>query len=344
MPGRSGRRREKDGTSSKRAKRLTVLFFVVLLLGVGTGVGMNLLFAEPSARREKESAKEEFPQGDSSVVTREEEVKAVAEFKVSQAMSHIFSLAEQIGERPAGSVRASGAADYVVRKLGEFGYTVEEQAFTTPEGYGSRNIIGTSRGKRDGYTILVGAHYDSAQSLKGATNDASGVGVLLELARIFEGHALEPTVKFVFFGANMPSGRSVSDRLIGSRRFVEMLGSLEKKEIVGMISLDCVSGGEQLAFRTQETGLQRLKAKMVTFARESGLEPATLKSTEDSDNIPFEDAGMPAVWVEWREQGGDLQTDETYESVDPGKVGATGDLLRSFLVDLTSDDLEELKY
>jgi aminopeptidase YwaD len=337
-----------ERTRRSRTNRLATLFLVVLIVGAGTGVGMNILFGKPKVEKVTEKKTEENQEanddGEGSTGDETGEKPDAPQFKITQAMSHTFALSEQIGDRPAGSVRASGAADYIVRKMGEYGYTVEEQPFTTADGFGSRNIIGTRRGTREGYTIVVGAHYDSPPNSKGAVDDASGVGVVLELARVFSDQMLEPSIKFVFFGANKPGGGDMDDRLVGSRRFVEMLGSMDTKEIVGMIAVDCVGQGEQLALRTQETGLQRLKAKLGTFARESGTQTESVKSTRDSDNIPFEDAGVPAVWIEWCDSDGSLSTDNNYQSVEAGKVETVGTLIESMLYDLTSDDLEELKY
>jgi Zn-dependent M28 family amino/carboxypeptidase len=259
-------------------------------------------------------------------------------------MSHIFALSEQIGERRAGSVKESGTADYIIGKLAEYGYNVEEQPFTMSDGFGSRNIIGTKRGTREGYIVVISAHYDSPRGSKGADDDASGVGVVLELARVFSNSKLEPTLQFTFFGANRPGGGALENRLVGARTFEELLGTLQRKEIISMIEVDSVGQGEVLALRTQGSGLQRLKDKLATFAGEKKIVLTSLKSTDDSDNIPFENAGVPAVWVEWCETDGTLSTDNAYTSVDAAKVETVGTLIENFVKDLSSDDLEELKY
>lgn len=345
-------RPKKERSQKKKIKRLVIIFLIVLLVGAGFGVGMNLLFgkdpvekiAEDTTDREEAERADENGSGDEEEEHSGRDAEASDSFSITRAMEHCYELSERIGERPAGSVRASSAADYIVRVLGEMGYTVEEQPFTMQDGFGSRNIIATSRGTRDGFTLVVGAHYDGPRGTPGALNNATGVGVVLELARVFMGARLEPTIKFVFLGANKPGGDTLDDRLEGSRAFVKMLGSFEKKELVGMISVDRVGQGQVLALRTQGTGLQRLKAKLDTFAREQDVEHQLMESADDSDNIPFEDGGVPAVWIEWCDADGGLQTDDTYTSVVPEKLRTVGQLVESFLVDLTPDDLEELKY
>ena len=344
---RSRTRYERARSRKQKTKRLLLVFLITLLVGAGLGVGMNFLFGKtkPAIMKKSETGKESSATSGKAKKPSEQAKKpAVPRFNVSQSMAHTFALSEQIGNRRAGSIKESSAADYIVAKLAEYGYSVEEQPFTMPDGFGSRNISASRRGSREGYTIMIGAHYDSPEGKKGAVNNASGVGVTLELARVFSKVELAPTIRFVFFGANRPGGGDTEDRFVGARRCLDMLGSMERKEVVGVIVLDSVAQGEVLALRTQETGLQRLKDKLATYANGHNTPVVALKATNDSDNIPFEDAQMPAVWIEWCSSGGSLQTDDTYQSVLAGKEETVGKLIESFLYDLGSSDLEELKY
>jgi hypothetical protein len=327
---RSRTRYERARSRRQKTKRLLLVFLITLLVSAGLGVGMNFLFGKtkPAIMKKSETGKESSAtSGKAKKLSEQAKKPAAPRFNVSQSMAHTFALSEQIGNRRAGSIKESSAADYIVAKLAEYGYSVEEQPFTMPDGFGSRNISASRRGSREGYTIMIGAHYDSPEGKKGAVNNASGVGVTLELARVFSKVELAPTIRFVF-----------------ARRCLDMLGSMERKEVVGVIAVDSVAQGEVLALRTQETGLQRLKDKLATYANSHNTPVVVLKATNDSDNIPFEDAKMPAVWIEWCSPGGSLQTDDTYQSVLAVKEETVGKLIESFLYDLGSSDLEELKY
>jgi Zn-dependent M28 family amino/carboxypeptidase len=337
---------EDNGAPHRRFRygRIIAILLLVLLVGAGAGVGLNVLIAKPQAPKPAPS-KSSSPVGDgSSPSSSSTKFASKAQFQVGQAMAHTYALTEQIGARPAGSGKESAAGNYISQRLAEFGYNVEEQPFTLPEGYGDRNIIATRTGTKDGFTIVIGAHYDCATDSKGAINNASGAGVLLELARDFAKRRLQPTLKFAFFGGNRPGIKDQKARLLGASRFVDLLGTMDKKEIVGMISIDSVGAGDILALRTQETGLQRLKDKLATYADESSVPVQRMKATDDSDNIPFEDAEVPAVWIEWCLAGGVLPPGEAVASVSPQKEEAVGKLVESFLLDLTTNDLEELKY
>jgi aminopeptidase YwaD len=345
-------RLEKVRAKRARGRRLVLLVTCVLLAGLLAGAGTNLIFAKPKAARtvtktstSKSGTKQTSPATDTSQQRGQaDKGPATPQFSSQEAMSHAYALSVQIGARPAGSVRESGAADYIVNKLGEYGYTVEEQTFTTPDGFSSRNIVGTLKGNREDYVIVVGAHYDSPVESRGADDNASGAGAVLELARVFSVRQIEPTLQFVFFGGNRPGATEENARMLGSRHYVELLGSFEKGDIVSMIELDSVGQGSTLTLKTEGTGLQRLKDKLETFARKKNQQTAYVKTGGDSDNIPFEDAGVTAVWVGWCEADGSIQTDNVYTSLDAGKVATAGVLVESFISSLSSQDLEELKY
>lgn len=337
---------EDSGAPHRRFRygRIVAILVIVLLVGLGAGVGLNVLIAKPQAPKPVTHRSSSTTTGTDSSPSLGTSFPPKAQFDVGQAMAHTYALTEQIGARPAGSGKESAAGNYISQRLAEFGYNVEDQPFTLPEGFGDRNIIATRTGTKDGFTIVIGAHYDSATDSKGSINNASGTGVLLELARDFAKRRQQATVKFAFFGGNRPGIKDKQARLLGSKRFVDLLGTLDRKDVVAMISIDSVGAGDILALRTQETGLQRLKDKLATYAEESSVPVQRMKATDDSDNIPFEDAKVPAVWIEWCLPDGSLPPGEAVASVSPQEEEAVGKLVESFLLDLTKDDLEELKY
>ncbi|WP_337041796.1 M28 family peptidase [Emticicia sp. 17c] len=109
------------------------------------------------------------------------------------------------------------AGDWMIKKLKEYGFEVTEQPFkpVTFDGktLNARNIIGSynpAAAKR----ILLAAHWDSRpfadkdstrkeQPIDGANDGASGVGVLLEIARTIHTSAKKPEIgiDIIFFDA-----------------------------------------------------------------------------------------------------------------------------------------------
>ena len=75
------------------------------------------------------------------------------------------------------------AAAWIGGRMREAGLEVQEQEYTLSEGR-YRNVIGLRRGGDPATgAIVIGAHYDAIEGSPGANDNASGVAVLLELAR-----------------------------------------------------------------------------------------------------------------------------------------------------------------
>lgn len=125
------------------------------------------------------------------------------------AYEHVLTQME-IGPRFAGSEGAQRTGDYIIQKLQRYGWEVQEQPFQFG-GAQLRNIVGV---RGEGPIVLFGAHYDTRERanedpdparrqdpVPGANDGASGVAVLLELARVLGRLDLDLQVWLVFFDA-----------------------------------------------------------------------------------------------------------------------------------------------
>ncbi|MDP3041965.1 MAG: M28 family peptidase, partial [Candidatus Omnitrophota bacterium] len=150
-----------------------------------------------------------------------------------------------LGERDAFSAdkeEINNAAKYLLGRFEEMGIkavfqeVMREGLFTaTPTGTG--NIIAVLPGDRapDKF-LIVSAHYDSKGS-PGANDNASGVAVVLESARILSQYKLDYTIKFVLFTAEESMGR------IGEKYFIareENDNPGFRANFLGIINLDMV--------------------------------------------------------------------------------------------------------
>jgi hypothetical protein len=111
-----------------------------------------------------------------------------AVFNDQNARVHVNALAGTIGSRPVGSPANARAREYIIDQLRLFGYEVrvqETDARRPDIGRTARvsNIIGVRRGTREEAIGLL-SHYDSAPEAPGAADDAFGVAVSLEAARV----------------------------------------------------------------------------------------------------------------------------------------------------------------
>ncbi len=131
--------------------------------------------------------------------------------------------------------------------------------------------------------LLVGAHLDSIALGPGANDNASGVAVLLEVARLVAKTELRDEIAFVAF-----SGEELG--LLGSRAYVQSAPRSEFGAINAMINLDMVGEGSQLTLlhRTDDSRA----AGIAATARRQGLVTNTENSREDSDHAPFAHAGV----------------------------------------------------
>ena len=121
------------------------------------------------------------------------------EFSAERAIRHIQVIAAQ--PRPAypPNLRSAyeAAADYVLAELEDVGLETETQRIGN-----IRNTIGWIKGDSSSDIVLLTAHLDSAPQSPGATDDASGVAVLLETARaLISDTPPRNTVMFLFTDA-----------------------------------------------------------------------------------------------------------------------------------------------
>ncbi len=126
----------------------------------------------------------------------------------------------QFGARPAGSLAVRATGDYILRELQANGWQTETQEFDF-RGVPLRNLIAkTNVGQ--GPLVIVGAHYDTRPRadqdkqnpnapVPGANDGASGVAVLLELARTLDKAKLHNEVWLAFFDAEDNGGLNACD-------------------------------------------------------------------------------------------------------------------------------------
>jgi Zn-dependent M28 family amino/carboxypeptidase len=119
----------------------------------------------------------------------------------------------------------------------------------------------------------------------------------------------------------------------------------ERGGLVGMISADMVAYGSTFTMRTMGKGPRKLRdlakayagAQHIALAYERDPSPAGW-----SDHEPFELAGYPALWLEWRVDNLHHTAKDTYKHVNVRRLQATGDFLLGFLTDLDLRDLQQL--
>ena len=128
-----------------------------------------------------------------------------------------------VGERNpfTGQRHLTAVESFIEKELVSYDLSVESDYFSY-RGKTFRNIIGRQGDQRGGSLIILGAHFDSVQGTPGADDNASGVAVLLEAARLLARARIGSQVLFCAFNLEELN-------MIGSGYFAKKLTSAGAK-------------------------------------------------------------------------------------------------------------------
>ncbi len=259
-------------------------------------------------------------------------------------MAHVSYLSRNIGAREEGTPGEASASTYIQQQLTACGYTVSTQSVpVTATDRTTQNVIAMLPGtQRPGRTIVLGAHMDSKNG-PGANDNATGVAVLLELARVLKDNKKQvPAVEFVFFGGEeIAAGGNPDQHHWGSRYFVNNLSSAERAAVAGMIAVDMVGTGKDFYANNMGLAPQTMRDFMLEAASGSGL--AYRKESGMSDHEPFDRAGVPDVWLEYTGGNPYHEPGDNFASVDSNHVQTVGTILQQFFEGyLTPERVDQL--
>jgi alkaline phosphatase isozyme conversion protein len=225
-----------------------------------------------------------------------------------------------IGTRVAGSEGETKTAQYIVSVFQAIGYSPETQPFTADAGgktISSANVVAIKTGSST-QEIIVGANYDSSDTGLGADDNASGVAVMLEVAKLLQSETVPYTIRFIAFGAG-ESGQ------LGSYAYLNQMSQEEFENIVGMVALDSLIAGD-LAYVFSDEVQPTVRNWAIEWATGNGLDLQTLRDVDltdpgtgkgSSDYAPFRDAGIPYAFFQsanWTlgDKKGQIQVDQKY--------------------------------
>lgn len=185
------------------------------------------------------------------------------------------------------------------------GWPVQTQEFTY-RGVRARNILAGPRGS--GPAIIVGAHYDTRpradrdpqhpdQPILGANDGASGVAVLLELARVLEEKRLQYTVYLAFFDAEDRGHLEGWPFSVGASYMAGHLEELLPTSPEVVIVVDMVGDAQQELYMERNSDAE-WTARIWKLAAELGYEEffiADYRWTIMDDHVPFIKQNIPAV-------------------------------------------------
>ena len=194
------------------------------------------------------------------------------------------------GPRPAGEPGAEAVAQrFVAAKLEGLGYRVVLQRVDLPNGGTTRNVVGLTSGRPK---VVIVAHLDGVRGSPAANDNASGVAVLLELAATLRG---TPGVLVAATGAEerVVTGSRVH---LGALRLLRGISPQARRGVRLAVALDMVGVGTRLHVR----GLERRPNRSAKLLLGEGGS-AYLRDGGDSDHAELTRNGLPAAWLEWRD-------------------------------------------
>lgn len=208
------------------------------------------------------------------------------------------------GPRTPGSQAHSQTIAWLVSELENYGWEVEIQELTY-QGQPVRNVI-ARRGTGNRW-IILGAHYDSrfvadqdpdpnlrSLPVPGANDGGSGVGVLVELARVLpQNLAKADQVWLVFFDSEDQGNLPGWDWIYGSRAFVNQLQGTP----TAMVLLDMIGDADLNIFQERNSDAE-LTRQIWNSASALGYQDQFKQQTKYrmlDDHIPFIEKGIPAV-------------------------------------------------
>lgn len=224
---------------------------------------------------------------------------ALGGFDGDRALQHAQAQCA-FGPRPVGSEALARTGDYIISQLDGFGWEVQTQEFEY-QGFPIRNMIGR---KGEGSVVILGAHYDTRpladrdpqrpeEPIVGGNDGASGVAVLLELARMLGSVQLEKEVWLAFFDAEDRGRIEGWPFSVGARYMAEHLNIMVEAVIV----VDMVGDRDQQLYYEGNSD-PSLRERLWSLAAELGYEDyfiPEVRHTLTDDHVPFVERGIPAV-------------------------------------------------
>lgn len=230
----------------------------------------------------------------------------------------------------------SGAEEWLKAQIVTMGYEYMAQPFTMTSADGvtpcyGENLIFSKQGASD-RVIVVGAHYDCVEQTFGTDDNASGVGVLLELASIYSTKESPYTIRFILFSAEEPG-------CLGSQYYVDNLSQEERDRIACMINIDTIAAGDNMylyggtvddsgsivqdwAVYQAQSAADLLGLDMSFHPDVNDSFPTPTKATA-SDQMPFANVGIPYIYCEASNWNGEPYTNfyqTSNSAVDGGTI------------------------
>ena len=251
-----------------------------------------------------------------TLVSCDDAPKTPSEFDGVRAMNHLEHQTS-LGPRVPGTEAWKQCQEMITDSLTGYGLQVDTQMFAWDDPYSDqsfilKNLNGKYRGAGDDIPVLLVAHYDSRPRtdfhsdpsrindfLEGANDGASGVAVLLELARLVGEDRPEINVDFLFVDCeDWGKPGDPQHYLIGSHYFATHKGNI-KGDYRFSIILDMVGSKTGKFYREIYSERFAKEVNDLVWATAAKLEVPifvdSIKSGILDDHMSINAGGVPAI-------------------------------------------------
>jgi len=225
--------------------------------------------------------------------------EAAEQFNAQNALDFAKAVCD-IGPRCNGNPGELKAAELMEAEMKKYGLNTTKEKVNLEEGKYTYNVIGEIEGTtQPNRYIIIGSHIDSPYStVVGATDDAAGMGIQTEMARILANASTDKTILIIGFGGEELWFKGSEDFV---KRHPDIIRNCD-----AMIDLNCVGAGEYVAPISSSSlpgpveGDPHLLELFEQSANELGIPLMIDAETYPSDTYYFYKSNVPVVLIESR--------------------------------------------
>ena len=266
-------------------------------------------FDHPLVPKTREAARGRFESRASRSKRKDSELARLVFLADPGRLRNTVAALSAISTRWSGSPQVALARDWIAQALLESSYPasrVSQAAFVAPNGLLLHNVLCAPEQPQDGF-ILICAHYDSisqrpATLAPGADDNASGIAVMLEVARIMASERIRKGVMYAAFSGEEQglwgsevlaeqarSGRWPIDVVIN----MDMVGWVDPARPTNIV-IEYDQGNRQPTNDSASKAFALQMAQLATDYTSLSVEHTDIWS---SDYMPFEARGFPCVGI-----------------------------------------------
>lgn len=267
--------------------------------------------------------------------------QSLSAFSAESAQRVLANLLADERPHPVDSAANDAVRQRIITALESIGYRAEVQdtlacAKSAKTCARIRNIIAVLDGTAGNKSILASAHYDSVPAGPGASDNGSGVAVLLESARLLKSEASRKNGVIFLFTEGEESGLLGAQAFATEHRLADKVAAVINVEARG-------TAGRSILFETGHSSTWLISQFTKTSKRPlaNSLIPALYTlMPNDTDMSVFKARGVPGLNFAFGEQQGYYHTAlDNLSHLDPASLQQQGDNVHDLLKLLTMAEL-----